>query len=128
MEQLNEIIAKTAAALEVAVAEHGQDSVELGLMIYRVEGISIIVVGLSCLALLVGLLTAYVKIARKIDDEHGEGDGFAYILGGMIVFIPAMVLAAGAHGRLLDVYAWAAAFGYPEVLIGARALQAAGLL
>ena len=123
-----EVFVQSAIALQEAVATHGPDAVELGLMVYRLNGIRTVAAGLFAATIIVAAILAYVKIAARVEAglaQHAEGS--AWIVGAMITAIVCFFAMFKAP-NILDLYAWAAALGHPEVLIAAKALMAAGLL
>lgn len=114
-----------AQSMSEAVTTHGPQAVELGLFVYRLEGLKVIGLGLLALALSVGLVVGlYKNHHAQTKDKWSEGAIFLQLA--LYVLLVLSNLAAVA--QLSSVYHWAAALGYPEVLIAYKALQAAGIM
>lgn len=117
--------------LKEAATKYGPDAVDLAMVVYQIEAIQQIVSGLFLL-LLVHLT---VKALRYLIDSTAEGwrkDEGPTVSGriaGLIVgVIFGICIAIYAADRLLSVTNWVAAFGYPELMMAKRALEAAGLM
>lgn len=127
MENLDEIISEVTLALQEAVKQHGAEAVELGLLIYKLEAFKIIVLGVVGVILLITLLTSAFKVCKKISSARTYDKELPYVVGALICIIPIMLLIDTSL-HILNVHAWAAVFGYPQVFIAAKALAAGGLL
>lgn len=126
-ETITAIIGRVATALEGAVAEHGATAVDLGLLAYRVDAAQAVVFGLIFLVPLAFIPKALnqVRNFEKEADFWGKGNGWFLFC---FVVIPASFVCLSVAFSSLTVVNLFAAFGYPELLIATRALEAGGLL
>jgi len=122
---IGDIAARVAGAMEAAVKDYGPDAVDLALLAYQVQAVQSLVFGVMGVVALIAITVAYVKIWR-ISADHNDPD-FARVFGAMAA-IALGVCGLALASRLLSAVHWLAAFGYPELLIATKALQAAGLL
>lgn len=132
MEQTDKIVASilesVSVAMSNAVTEYGADTVELALLIYRMEAarsMGVTVLGLVFCAL--GFKLGHWLFRKAKDEGDSELSNVLFGCSIIVAVASAMVVMAVTPG-LLDTFQWAAIFGYPEVYIGAKALTAAGLL
>jgi hypothetical protein len=128
-----EVVKQVADAMSQAMKQYGPDAVDLALMAYRVESAQQLLHGAAfCISL---ALLAYVFkrvwvwSGSKLDGSYNDEPIIVgRALGAIVSVIAGIVLAAHALARLLDASAWLAAFGWPELRIAMKALEAAGLL
>lgn len=131
---LSEIAAQAAQAMKDAAAEYGPEAMDLGLLVVRVGAAQdllssfLIAVIMAVVAYFLWQGSRYYANKHKARDyERGEDPAFA---AGMLLVLsvgPAG-LALGFAIDLLNIFKWAAVFGYPEILITAKALKAVGLM
>lgn len=128
---LESTISQVAAMLKEAATKYGPDAVDLAMVVYQIEAIQQIVSGLFLL-LLVHLTVKALRYLLAITAEgwrKDEGPTVSGRIAGLIVgVIFGICIAIYAADRLLSVTNWAAAFGYPELMMAKRALEAAGLM
>lgn len=117
--------------LKEAATKYGPDAVDLTMVVYQIEAIQQIVSGLFLL-LLAHLTVKALRYLLAITAEGWANDNDGAVAGrvfglavGTIIGIAFSIFAAE---KLLSVANWAAAFGYPELMMAKRALQAAGLM
>lgn len=127
-----QIVAEVAAALKDAVKEYGPDAVDLALMAYRVDAIQTIANGMILTAVGAAFAVVALFFGRKFKAEM-EKDGYEtyevfYGFAGGGALLGSVPFFVEGPSRLVVVYNWIAAFGYPELMIATKALQAAGLL
>ncbi|MEY4863787.1 MAG: hypothetical protein RLZ51_1882 [Pseudomonadota bacterium] len=130
-----EAVKQVGAALAEAAKEYGPDAVDLALMAYRVDAAQQLVLGTLMAALVLAVVKAYllfwawsgkqIEVVGPVNDEGYFVGRLAFGLAGAGAVV---LLSASAIYRLLDLSAWAASFGYPELRIAMKALQAAGLM
>jgi hypothetical protein len=130
---IGEVVKQVAGAMSDAVKQYGPDAVDLALVAYRVEAAQQLLHGAVSAAVVVALIVAYQKFwalsaARMTGSYNDEPFIIGRVIFGVLAAIAATLAAASAAGNLLDVSAWLAAFGYPELRIAMKALEAAGLL
>jgi hypothetical protein len=134
---ITQVVAEVASALRDAAVEYGPEAADLALAAYRIAAIQqLMFVPLA--AILIYLVVhgrhAFWKASAgwvetmssgHIDTGMRTTARTVYAIAGSVF---SAVLIGTAISRAMDVAAWAAAFGYPELMIATRALQAAGLL
>lgn len=125
---LAEAVTKVTAALELAATEHGQAGVDLALLAYRVDAIQGLALGAMWLLSAAGCGLLIYAIWRLTEAWLEEDRVPARVIAGMVVGVGAGIFLVVGMIDLLRIPHWMAAFGYPEVLIATRALQAAGLM
>lgn len=130
-DQMDTAMVEIAEALKGAVDRYGADAVELALMAFRIEAAHHLLLGVLQLVVvfLMWKLGRWMWTATQEGWDAGEdGSGIAraaiVIVGGIV---GGLMFAAGAL-RLLSISAWVAVFGYPELRIAIKALEAAGLM
>ena len=128
-----EVVKQVADAMASAVKDYGPEAVDLALMAYRVDAAQQLLHGVGFAAVVGALIAAYLKIGEwsgtQMDGSFDDqGIIIGRILSGVVGGIAGTLAAANAARNLLDVSAWLAAFGYPELRIAVKALEAAGLL
>ena len=130
---IGEVVKQVAAAMSEAVKQYGPDAVDLALMAYRVDAAQQVLHGVAFAVAATAVIIAFVRFwawsGTKMDGSYNDepyyiGRG----LGGFFAVAASTAFAAAALARLLDVSAWLATFGYPELRIAIRALEAAGLM
>jgi len=127
---IGDIAARVAGAMEAAVKDYGPDAVDLALMAYRVDAAQSMVAGIGGVALAFVSVVGLSKLWAATQDEDGdfsEGKSLARVFGS-IAGVALGVVGIGGATNLFSVTGWLAVFGYPELLIATKALQAAGLL
>lgn len=132
LKSFNEVFSMAAKGIQDAIAEYGPEAVDLGLMVYRLEGIREVSLGVL---FSVFTFVAYYKLFKfsvntvwpwlKATPPREDRSWVAVPIVLVSLFL---IFLLGAATRIFSVYHWAAAFGYPEVLIAHKALQAAGLM
>ena len=120
-----------AEALKGAVDQYGADAVDLALLAFRVEAAHHLMLGVMQLvaALIVWKLWRLLWAATQDGwDAADDGSQIARALGTIAgMMFGGLMLAAGVL-RVTSISAWAAVFGYPELRIAIKALEAAGLM
>ena len=116
-----------------AVKQYGPDAVDLALMAYRVEAAQQVLHGVVLLAVAAATAILYAKLwtwsAAKMEGGYGDEPYYiARVLCGILGTVCFLLSGASAMARLLDVSAWLATFGWPELRIAMKALEAAGLM
>lgn len=130
---IGEVVKQVAAAMSDAVKQYGPDAVDLALVAYRVEAAQQLLHGVTFAVVAAVSIVAYLKFwtfsGSKLDGSYNDEPFIiGRILSGIAAAIVVAMAVASAAARLLDVSAWLAAFGYPELRIAMKALEAAGLL
>ena len=117
--------------LKEAAMKYGPDAVDLAMVVYQIEAIQQIVSGLFLL-LLVHLTVKALRYLLAITAAGWENDNDGSVAGRVFGLIVGTIIGIAcslfAAERLLSVSNWAAAFGYPELMMAKRALEAAGLM
>lgn len=130
-DQLDTAMVQIADALKGAVDQYGADAVDLALLAFRVEAAHHLMLGVMQLvvALVVWKLLRWLwATTQKGWDKNDEGSQFARVIGCSVGgAIGGLMLAAGVL-RVTSISAWVAVFGYPELRIALKALEAAGLM
>lgn len=130
-DQMDTAMVEIAEALKGAVDRYGADAVELALMAFRIEAAHHLLLGVLQLVVvfIMWKLGRWMWTATQEGWDAGE-DGpemaraVIFMVGGIF---GGLMFAAGAL-RLLSISAWVAVFGYPELRIAIKALEAAGLM
>ena len=130
-DQMDTAMVEIAEALKGAVDRYGADAVDLALMAFRIEAAHHLLLGVMQLIVvfLMWKLGRWMWSATQEGWDAGE-DGpamaraIAVIFGGIV---GGLMFAAGVL-RLTSISAWVAVFGYPELRIAIKALEAAGLM
>ena len=132
-ETIGEVVKQVAAAMSEAVKQYGPDAVDLALMAYRVEAAQQVLHGVVFAVVAVAVTIAYVKLwtwsGSNMKGSYNDGD--VYLVRAVVGAFAAATAAIGIYAallRFLDVSAWFAVFGYPELRIAMKALEAAGLM
>lgn len=131
---ITEVVKQVSDTMTEAIKEYGPDAVDLAMMAYRIEALQQIVTGFICAAALAAVVCAYRKFwcwsGAKIRESRHDEDGFflARAMLGAGVAIGGAFLLAGAIQNVVDVSAWVAVLGHPELRVAMKALVAAGLL
>lgn len=127
-----EMIGRTADAISTAVAEHGDEALELSLLAYQLDAIRALI--FPFLAVVLGgigwflVARAFWRKARHHQDEKEFSATADTVLAGILVCGVAGILWLFLLAKLLNPALIAAAFGNPEVYIATQALRAAGLM
>lgn len=130
-DQMDTAMVEIAEALKGAVDRYGADAVDLALMAFRIEAAHHLLLGVMQLVVvfIVWKLGRLIWAATQEGwDANEDGPAMAraviVIVGGIV---GGLIFVAGAL-RLLSISAWVAVFGYPELRIAIKALEAAGLM
>ena len=131
---LSEIAAQAAQAMKDAAVEYGPEAMDLGLLVVCI-GAAQELLASFLLAVVLSVATYFLWQGSRFyatkykTKDYERGDDPAFTAGMLLVLavIPAG-LAVGFAIDLLNIFKWAAVFGYPEVLITAKALKAVGLM
>ena len=130
-DRMDVAMVEIAEALKGAVDQYGSDAVDLALLAFRVEAAHHLMLGVMQLvaALIVWKLLRWLWAATQEGwDEADDGAQMARAFGGISgVMFGGLMLAAGVL-RVTSISAWVAVFGYPELRIAIKALEAAGLM
>jgi hypothetical protein len=130
-DQMDTAMVEIAEALKGAVDQYGADAVDLALMAFRVEAAHSLMLGvMQLIAVLViwKLLRWLWDVTQEGWERHDEGAGIMRALGGFFGGGLGLLLLAAGILRVTSLSAWAAVFGYPELRIAIKALEAAGLM
>lgn len=130
---ISEVVKQVADAMSAAMKQYGPDAVDLALLAYRVEAAQQLLHGatfaVAVAAIAYGFMRFWAWSATKLDGSYNDEP---YYIGRIVAAISLLGGSAGfgaaALARLLDASAWLAAFGWPELRIAMKALEAAGLL
>lgn len=130
-DKMDGAVADIAEALKGAVDRYGADAVELALMAFRIEAAHHLLLGVLQLVVvfIMWKLGRWMWAATQEGWDAGEdGPAMARVVGGIVGgIVGGLMFVAGAL-RLLSISAWVAVFGYPELRIAIKALEAAGLM
>jgi hypothetical protein len=120
------IFAQAAGALQSAMANHGEEAVEVAMLVYRLEAARIVAIGAFCFIIGAALLAFSISVIRQAAKINALDSD---TVGGTIIVLFVATIILGLSGRwFFSIYAWMAVFGNPDAFITAKALQAAGLL
>lgn len=131
MEKLDVALSEVAKTLKQAIDKYGPDAVDLALVAYRVDAIQTLVFGFAWAAVTFALFKIGQRVLQVTEKDYQNGEEwaiFARVFGVGLPAVAGILTSLGALNDLLDVPAWVAALGYPELMIATRALEAAGLL
>ena len=128
-ETLSQIVGRVAGALEAAVKDYGPDAVDLALLAYRVDAIQSLVGAAVCLGFVAGIIFFYRWFWYAVShlDAYDDRPMARAAVGAVSSLVSFFLGGIGVLG-LIDAPKWVAAFGYPELLIATKALEAAGLM
>lgn len=130
-DKMDVAMVEIAEALKGAVDQYGADAVDLALLAFRVEAAHHLMLGVMQLvaALIVWKLMRWLWVATQEGwDKRYEGHEMARAVGSIAgAIFGGLMLAAGVL-RVTSISAWVAVFGYPELRIAIKALEAAGLM
>lgn len=130
-DQMDTAMVEIAEALKGAVDQYGADAVDLALMAFRVEAAHSLMLGvMQLIAVLViwKLLRWLWDVTQEGWERADEGAGIMRAGGGFFGGGLGLILLAAGILRVTSLSAWAAVFGYPELRIAIKALEAAGLM
>jgi hypothetical protein len=127
-EGFGEIVARVASAMEAAVKDYGPDAVELALLTYRISAVQELIWGglMAATVVAIFILCRWVWVTSS-EMHWSNRDLFRAATCGF-GGLASVFLVIFAAGKLGSVTNWAAALGYPELLIATKALMAAGLM
>lgn len=125
---LSSVLATVTQSLVDATKEYGPDAVELGLFVYRMEAVQKLVLASVVSVVLVVFWKMWIKWAKTCRDWSNPDYGFPRGIAGLILSFVTVPLLIEGVGSLFSPFYWVAAFGYPEVLVAYKALEAAGLM
>jgi hypothetical protein len=123
---LDETVSRVIDGLASAAQDYGPAAVDLGLLAVRIDAGQQLIYGAFWVAVAVGLGLGHRKLWRVSagwDDESREMSRWTWSL---ILAIPGVISILSATNRLMDISAWLAVFGYPEVRLAMQALAAVG--
>ena len=124
-DKMDVAMVEIAEALKGAVDQYGADAVDLALLAFRVMlGVMQLVAALVVWKLLRWLWAFTQEGWDEADDGAQMARAFGTVAG---VMFGGLMLAAGIL-RVTSISAWVAVFGYPELRIAIKALEAAGLM
>jgi len=130
-DQMDTAMVEIAEALKGAVDRYGADAVELALMAFRIKAAHHLLLGVLQLVVvfIMWKLGRWMWAATQEGWDAGkDGPAIARAIGVIFGgFIGSLMFVAGTL-RLLSISAWVAVFGYPELRIAIKALEAAGLM
>ena len=130
-DKMDVAMVEIAEALKGAVDQYGADAVDLALLAFRVEAAHHLMLGVMQLvaAFVVWRLLRWLwAFTQEGWDDADDGSQIARALGTIAgMMFGGLMLAAGVL-RVTSISAWVAVFGYPELRIAIKALQAAGLM
>lgn len=134
MASISEVIKQVSEAMSGAVKQYGPDAVDLAMMAYRIDAAQQIAIGIVCAISAIIIAKVYLRfwawsgIRMKDDPTNDEG----FVVGRMMLGIASVVIGGftvvGSINKLIDVSAWIAVFGYPELRVAMKALAAAGMM
>lgn len=137
---ISEMLAKAAIALQSVVQQYGPDAINLGLVVYRIEGLKIVAVGLLLVLFFIIVSSLFFKhrhfLFEKVcvqKESSYSSARYEYpnqTQATIATTILAFSFFISLQGlvNLFNFYAWAAALGYPEVLIAYKTLVSSGLM
>jgi hypothetical protein len=130
-DKMDVAMVEIATSIKGAVDQYGADAVDLALLAFRVEAAHHLMMGVMQLvaAFITWKLLRWLWSATQDGwDDADDGDQIARVFGGISgVIFGGLMLAAGIL-RVTSISAWIAVFGYPELRIAIKALEAAGLM
>lgn len=126
-DQMDTAMVEIAEVLKGAVDRYGADAVDLALMAFRIEAAHHLLLGVLQLVV-VFIMWKLGRWMWAVTQEGGENAEILRDFGTIACAVfGGLMLVAGAL-RLLSISAWVAVFGYPELRITIKALEAAGLM
>ena len=130
-DQMDTAMVEIAEALKGAVDRYGADAVDLALMAFKIEAAHHLLLGVLQL-IVVFIVWKLGRWMWAVTQEGWDaGDDGSEMARAVVVTVGGIVgglmLAAGVL-RLTSISAWFAIFGYPELRIAIKALEAAGLM
>lgn len=129
-----EVVKQVSDAMSGAMKQYGPDAVDLAVMAYRVDAVQQIVEGvvLAIIAVLIvkAFLWVWAVTGKGIEENPRDTEGYyvARVGAGIVGATAGGLTGAQALANLMDVAAWTAVAGYPELRIAMKALSAAGLM
>jgi len=125
---LSSVLATVTQSLVDATKEYGPDAVELGLFVYRMEATQKLILASVISVVLIIFLKIWIKWAKSCKDWSDPNQGFPRGFAGVVLTLITVPLVVEVILDLFNPFYWVAAFGYPEVLVAYKALEAAGLM
>ena len=130
-DQMDTAMVEIAEALKGAVDRYGADAVDLALMAFRIEAAHHLLLGVLQLVVvfIMWKLGRWIWAATQ-EGRHAVEDVLVMVRAASVVvggIVGGLMFVDGAL-RLLSISAWFAIFGYPELRIAIKALEAAGLM
>jgi len=116
---------EVAMALKDAAAEYGPQALDMLTLVYRMSALQSIIVGIVFAITSLAIFRVAFKVKALLAQHNGDGAEYVPFAIGCGL---AGIFAVTAIAHIVDIYNWAAIFGYPEVLIAYKALVAAGLM
>lgn len=125
---LSSVLATVTQSLVDATKQYGPDAVELGLFVHRMEAVWQLLIAVVVSITLIIFWKMWVKWAKTCKDWGDTDQGFPRGVAGVLLATATVPLVVHMSFDLLNPFYWVAAFGYPEVLVAYKALEAAGLM
>ena len=130
-DKMDVAMVEIASALKQAVSEYGADAVDLALMAFRIEAAHHLLLGVLQLVVvfIMWKLGRWMWTATQEGwDACEDGPSMARAAGSIVGGIFGGIMLAAGILRVTSISAWIAVFGYPELRIAIKALEAAGLM
>ena len=130
-DKLGTALSEITDTLKNAVTEYGPDAVDLALMAFRVEAFQQLAWGvlllIPALVYAISFKTVWAQTAKLTHWENADRGAarLVYSIAGGIISV---FTSLPGLNYLMDISAWAAAIGYPELHIAMKSLEAAGLM
>ena len=125
MEIVQSLVTKLTESLSNLATVYGPKAVDLTLAVYRVEALQQIAYGVLGL-LVFASLYGFLKIvwAKTKEEQQKDEIRVAVIFVSFLFSVIPLIMVL----ELFNIYHWMAIFGYPEILIAYKTLEAAGLM
>lgn len=120
-----ESVREISDAVKGLASEHGSDVIDLSLLAIRVEATQSIFVGFLSMTLLFFFLYKTVPWVIRVYDEC---DMIPALFGWSVALFVLTLITVKKGLGIISIPNWAAALGYPEVLIATNILKSAGVL
>ena len=125
---LSSVLAEVTTAMVEATKEYGPEAVDLALLVYRLDAAaSLLLATVVVVSAIIFMLTFFKSLAKHFPD--GEEPTLAAHFAVGVIGVPFFGIGGLSYlDDVLNVFYWAALFGYPEVMVAYKALVAAGMM
>lgn len=134
LDEATSLFVEGVKAVKTAVEIHGETAVNTALLVYRLESIQYVVSSVVIFSISLFIFVWCFRVMREVICKLIEHPSTKeeeivprMLLSSIFGFISLSILGV-TFINLMNVFHWASALGWPEIMVAKRALEAAGLM